>query len=261
VIDVDAEFRHPIASFCPIDIIAIGAAKRSPQRRDGVTEGLECVLTAVEPCQTLTVGPPRDSRRLEVRAEPRKCLHQYFYLIDRELGWLNVRLQTWFPFTVQVVINGREWLARQLCRRRIPHERRDNCFVDVADLAQAQRLLDLQLRTNWSRRLDRLQQRVHPVHRTLFGPEPLHYYWSADERCCVWRRRSTTPLYADEPALTERQKMSRVTRLIRLLRAHGLVQKVPQTHRYLVTPPGRQAITAVLAARDANVPRLTELAA
>ena len=79
--------------------------------RDGVTDGLVCVLTAVEPCQALSVGPNRAARRLEVRAELRKCLHVYFYLIDRELGWLNLRLQTWFPFTVQVVINGREWLV------------------------------------------------------------------------------------------------------------------------------------------------------
>jgi hypothetical protein len=420
--------------------------------RDGVTDGLVCVFTVVEPCQALTVGPNRDTRRLELRTQPRKCLHQYFYLIDRELGWLNVRLQTWFPFTVQVVINGREWLARQLCRRRIPHERRDNCFVDVADLAQAQRLLGLQLRTNWSRRLDRLLHRVYPVHRTLFGAEPLHYYWSADEtewatdvlfrtpsalarlyprlvrhaltafgsgdvlrflgkrprvqkftvaevlshlgrrpegvrvkhaldrnsvkmydkqetvlrvettinnprqmqvyrasednpagpksyqklrkgvadlhrrsqisqKCnerylealgtvdssatlletagaicqrTTWHRRPARALnplaaadarlleavnrgeftlhgfrnrdlcgllYGDETVLTERQKMSRVTRLIRLLRAHGLVRKVPRTHRYLVTSTGHQTITAVLAARHANVQRLTELAA
>src|SRR5690606_12786434 len=106
--------------------------------QDGVTEGLVCVLTAVEPCHTFMVGPNRERKRLELRAQPGKCLHQYFYLIDRELGWLNVRLQTWFPFTVQIVINGREWLGRQLGRRNIAYERRDNCFVDVADLFQAQ---------------------------------------------------------------------------------------------------------------------------
>ena len=30
--------------------------------RDGVTDGLVCVVTAVEPCLTLTVGPNRDRR-------------------------------------------------------------------------------------------------------------------------------------------------------------------------------------------------------
>ena len=69
------------------------------------------------------------------------------------------------------------------------------------------------------------------------------------------------PLFAENRTLTDRQKMSKVTRLIRLLRAHGLVQKVPQTHRYTVTSAGRQTITAVLAARQASAQRLTELAA
>jgi hypothetical protein len=68
-------------------------------------------------------------------------------------------------------------------------------------------------------------------------------------------------LYAADRTLTDRQKMSKVTRLIRLLRAHGLVQKVPKTHRYTVTSAGRQAITALLAARQANTRKLTELAA
>ena len=71
-------------------------------QKDGVTDGLVCVLTAVEPCQTFTVGPNRERKKLELRAQSGKCLHQYFYLIDRELGWLNVRVQTWFPFTVSL---------------------------------------------------------------------------------------------------------------------------------------------------------------
>jgi hypothetical protein len=154
---------------------------RDIAERDAVTEGLVCVLTAVEPCMTFTVGPNREAKRLELRAHQGKCLHQYFYLIDPQLGWLNVRLQTWFPFTVQVVINGREWLSQQLRRQGICFERRDNCFVDLADVSRAQRLMDRQLKSDWSRLLDRLVRQVHPAHRTLFGKERLHHYWSADE--------------------------------------------------------------------------------
>jgi hypothetical protein len=149
-------------------------------RSDGITSGLVCVLTAVEPCKTFTVGPNRDTKLLDLRSFTGKCLHQYFYLIDPQLGWLNVRLQTWLPFTVHVVINGREWLSRDLQRRGIAYEQRDNCFVDLADVAAAQRLMDRQLKTDWTRLLDRLLRQVHPSHRHLF-PDPLHYYWSADE--------------------------------------------------------------------------------
>jgi hypothetical protein len=154
---------------------------RDIAERDAVTEGLVCVLTAVEPCMTFTVGPNREAKRLELRSHQGKCLHQYFYLMDPQLGWLNVRLQTWFPFTVQVVINGREWLSQQLRRQGISFERRDNCFVDLADVSRAQRVMDRQLKSDWSRLLDRLVRQVHPAHRTLFGKERLNHYWSADE--------------------------------------------------------------------------------
>lgn len=149
--------------------------------RDGIAEGLVCVLTAVELCHTFTVGPNRESKKLELRSHQGKCLHEYFYLIDPQFGWLNVRLQTWFPFTVHIVINGREWLSRQLFRKGLAFERRENCFVDIADVRRAQRIMDRQLKSDWPRLLDRLLRQVHPAHRTLFGKERLDYYWSADE--------------------------------------------------------------------------------
>jgi len=150
-------------------------------QRDGTTEGLVCILSAVEPCQTFKVCRNRAAKKLELQSFEGKCLHYYFYLIDRELGWLNVRLQTWFPFTAQIVINGREWLARQMQRKGIDFERRENCFVEIANVARAQQIMNRQLKSNWSNLLDRILFSVHPSHRTLFVSDKLHYYWSADE--------------------------------------------------------------------------------
>jgi hypothetical protein len=62
---------------------------------------------------TFTVGPNRQAKKLELRYFQGKCLHYYFYLIDSQWGWLNVRLQTWLPFTAQIVVNGRERLAQR----------------------------------------------------------------------------------------------------------------------------------------------------
>ena len=59
----------------------------------------------------------------------------------------------------------------------------------------------------------------------------------------------------------ERRRAGRVTRQLRLLRAHGLLRKVSGTHRYVVTAGGRKIITALLAARQADVEQLTALAA
>lgn len=154
---------------------------REIAERDGVTSGLVCVLTAVEPCMTFFVGPNRERKQLELRYHQAKCLHHYFYVIDPHWGWLNVRLQTWLPFTVQIVTNGRERLARQLRKRGIEFERQENCFVDIADIPAAQRLMDQQRRTRWPAALNRITARVHQSHRRLFGEERLFHYWSADE--------------------------------------------------------------------------------
>jgi hypothetical protein len=154
---------------------------REIAERDGVSSGLVCVLTAVEPCMTYSVGPNRQKKQLELRYHQAKCLHHYFYLIDPHWGWLNVRLQTWFPFTVQIVTNGRERLAQQLRKKGIEFERRENCFVDIADVAAAQRLLTQQRRTRWPVALNRITASVHKSHHRLFQPEHLCHYWSADE--------------------------------------------------------------------------------
>jgi hypothetical protein len=62
-------------------------------------------------------------------------------------------------------------------------------------------------------------------------------------------------------ATTRRSQMTKITRMIRMLRAHGLVHKVSKTHRYTVSPKGRDIIAALLAARSANTQQLTQLAA
>ena len=59
----------------------------------------------------------------------------------------------------------------------------------------------------------------------------------------------------------QRRRSAAVTRKLRLLCAHGLIERVPKTHRYLVTPIGRQKITAVLALRNASIEDLIKTAA
>ena len=61
-------------------------------------------------------------------------------------------------------------------------------------------------------------------------------------------------------ASEQRKRAAVVTRKLRLLRAHGLIHKVPKTHRYIVSEQGRKAITALLASRNANTDQLTSCA-
>jgi hypothetical protein len=170
----------------PVVYLASSATNKEAQAqriaaRDGITEGLVCVLSCVELGWSYEVGPNRDRKQLELRGGHRKCLHYYFYWIDRRLGWMHLRMQTWFPFTLHVCLNGREWLARQLDVAAIGYRRRDNCLVDVADVGVAQRLLDRQLEMDWQRLLAQVVRKFHPTHRRLFAKHPTEYYWSADE--------------------------------------------------------------------------------
>ena len=41
----------------------------------------------------------------------------YYSYNDPEFGLMHVRIQTWFPLTIQVYVNGHDWLARQLQTR------------------------------------------------------------------------------------------------------------------------------------------------
>ena len=66
-------------------------------------------------------------------------------------------------------------------------------------------------------------------------------------------------LYAGQPRDKQaaRRRSAAVGRKLRLLRAHGLIAKVPHTHRYLVTQSGRAVLTALVAAQEASTQKLT----
>jgi hypothetical protein len=71
-------------------------------------------------------------------------------------------------------------------------------------------------------------------------------------------------LYPASPTLTEaerRRRSAAVSRKLRMLRAHGLIQKVSKTHRYQVTAAGRLAISAVLTISQTSMAQLNRAAA
>jgi hypothetical protein len=149
--------------------------------RDGVQEGLICVLTCTEPCYSYRMGRNREKRHLELHGERLKCLHHYFYFLHPQFGFMHLRLQTWFPLTIHVCLNGREWLARQMDLAGLGYVQRDNCFVQLADVEGTQALCDRQLRIQWGHAMNRLLRQTHPTHRDLFRELPTSYYWSIEE--------------------------------------------------------------------------------
>ena len=82
-----------------------------------------------------------------------KCLHLYHYLLHPTFGLCHVRVQTWLPFTVEVWINGREWLAQQMDAAGLAYVKRENFFPALADPNAAQALFDEQPRIDWPKQL------------------------------------------------------------------------------------------------------------
>jgi hypothetical protein len=115
---------------------------REIARADGIEQGLICILTAVEPCLSYEIVRDRASKRLQLLPRHRKCLHLYHYHMHPVLGLMHARIQTWFPFAIQICLNGREWLARSMDAAGIGYVQRDNCFIWLEYPEWAQQLLD-----------------------------------------------------------------------------------------------------------------------
>ena len=71
-------------------------------------------------------------------------------------------------------------------------------------------------------------------------------------------------LFGQQDKLDEKEKRRRsgkATRLIFMLRAHGLIRKIPKENRYMVTAKGQKLAGAIIAATTVEIEKLTELAA
>ena len=193
-------------------------------QRDRIRSGLIAVLGAVEPGLAMTVRGARDRRWLQPVLEQRKCLHLYHYYEHPIVGPCHVRLQSWYPFSVDVCLNGRFWLAKQMDAAGLAYRRADNCFIALVDPAAAQALADAQHQTNWLELLNGLLAPAHPLGEQILKPFPnLFYYWTATQS-----EYATDLLFADQADLA---------RVYRAFVIHGLCSfQSPDVMRFLGHP-------------------------
>jgi hypothetical protein len=149
--------------------------------RDRIREGLICVLRSVDPCMSFQMRKNGATKKLEIHYRKRKCLHLYHYQIHPVFGFMHARIQTWFPFTVYVCLNGREWLARQMDAVGLKYQRRDNTFTWLEDIAKTQALFNEQVQANWPSLLGGLADTLNPAHADIFAKYPCRYYWSVED--------------------------------------------------------------------------------
>jgi len=174
------------------------ATARAIAGSDGIEQGLICILTALEPCQSYEIVRDRNSKTLELRSRQRRCLHLYHYQIHPRFGFMGARIQTWFPFAIQICLNGREWLARSMNAAGLGYEQRDNCFTWLEDASRAQRLMDRQVRPDWPELLSAIARSLNPQHAAMFAAFPMQYYWSTYQS--EW---ATDIMFRDAASLSE----------------------------------------------------------
>ena len=128
----------------PIQYLATPTRKEEIARKlaeeEGIKKGLVCIFSVLEPCRTFSFK--FNKGRPFVQTAKRKCLFIYYYFMDRELGLIHVKLQTWFPMQIQVYVNGHDWLERKLTANKVSFTKHDNVFVRVSDWKRAQKLAD-----------------------------------------------------------------------------------------------------------------------
>lgn len=147
---------------------------------DPVDEGLICVLTALEPCRTARVFGS-DNGMLVLKSVNTKCLHYYLYYLDKEFGFMFVKIQTWFPFNIQVYINGRELMKHVFDKHNITYECYDNSFTHISDPAKAQELADKFNSEKLCRQLDRFAKSINPFLDTVMKEFGQGYYWCVNQ--------------------------------------------------------------------------------
>lgn len=155
------------------------ARAREILARDGITAGLVCIFSCVESCVAMTVRGDRAAKHLRLVREERRCVFLYFYYLDRDFGLMHLRLQTWLPLSIQVCVNGREWLARQLTAAGRSYVQHDNAVIPD-DVPGAVPISDRLQHVAWEPWLTRYAAEINPW---LQGADGLFrgYYWSVRE--------------------------------------------------------------------------------
>jgi hypothetical protein len=287
-----------------------------------LNSGLITIFTALEPCLSYSIRGDRWAKKLKLVLETRKCLHLYY--LHPSFGLMHVRVQSWFPFTVDICFKDGASLAKYYSHflhhairsfaspdvLRFLGKRVHETTGKVAANFHGQLTTSLKHRAegirirhslngNWLKMYDKEGQ-VLRVETTINHPEQFKVYRATEsdpeQKLCwhrlrlgvadLWRRAQIceaanrrylealasvtgkSPLHQEAlgvcratSKVQQRRQAAAITRRLALLRAHGVLRKVGGTHRYQLSPRGRRVLTALLAARNADVDQLTKIAA
>lgn len=146
-----------------------------------IQSGLICCISSLEVCDTMTVKGNKKTKKLEVTRRPTKCKYYYLYMIDDDFGWMYLKIQTWFPFNVQIYLNGREYLCKQLDKEGIFYERYNNSLTHIDNIERAQEISERLQNMNLQRKFDGIVSKYNnllPRFESVFSHG---YFWTVFE--------------------------------------------------------------------------------
>jgi len=173
--DMSRPVRYLTSAKIPKEQTALEILGENP-----VEEGLICVLSVVEYCQTLQPIKQLDGK-LALTGVNRKCKYYYLYFLDKDFGFMHVKIQTWFPFLIQVYINGREMMKHIFDENGITYRMYDNSFTDISDVMKAQGLADQFDSKKLCRQLDYFAEKLNPYLDTIKKSFNQGYFWCVDQ--------------------------------------------------------------------------------
>ena len=178
------------------------------QKQQGIETGLIGVWSCLESSNTYRAYYDPGAGKPCLRPYRTPCKHFYFYFDHADFGFMNVRLQSWFPYHLQIAMNGREWLRRALQKAGINFVCQGNKFLHVDDPLRAQQLLTAQLDQQWATLLNSFLPTVFPTLADTIGDD-MTYYWT------LWQSEWATDFIFHSP--------SAIAPLIPPLRQHAFL--------------------------------------
>ena len=145
--------------------------------------GVYCILKARENEQSLRVVRPnqKDCDTDNYLATTRKLYTQYyFYIRDKVLGNMCIRVGSYLPFKVTVYLNGHSYIERYLKNtygKKALYKKRDNAFLNIRDI---HKLIEAKAQFTAGLIKERINYWIEQI-----GPEleryPMHYSYFIDQ--------------------------------------------------------------------------------
>ncbi len=142
--------------------------------------GVYYIMKARENESTFRVVRPnrKDCDENNYLAKAQKLYTQYyFYIHDKVLGNLCIRVASYLPFKVTIYLNGHSYLERCFKKKKVLYKKRDNAFLNIKDLDQL-----LKAKENFTPEL--IQERIN-YWLDIIGPKlekyPLNYNYFIDQ--------------------------------------------------------------------------------